>query len=84
MIMIVRLLGWMNMKRSEMIRQIHARLNGTPIDHDNYADQFLTVVEELGMLPPYYDVYITDPLHLKLVGPGPIKAGGWEPEDETG
>lgn len=42
------------MKRSEMIKKIHEKMDGEPINFRNYAEQFLNVVEQLGMLPPSY------------------------------
>lgn len=63
------------MKRSEMIAAIHQRMNGTMIDHDNYADQFLSVVEELGMLPPIESYRCVMDLDLGVPE--------WEDENET-
>jgi hypothetical protein len=79
------------LKRSEMIGAIHNKLNGTPIDHDNYARQFLDVVEELGMLPPSSihelgNCYsMSDCTHViqrdgKMYGAAEMNR--WEPEDE--
>jgi hypothetical protein len=60
------------MKRSEMIKAIKARLDVTPIQGD-YADQFLTVVELLGMLPPSDDLN---------TGAWDIPVPTWEPEED--
>lgn len=60
------------MKRSEMIKAIHEKLDGTPVNQQNYAEQFLDVIEELGMSPPW-----SIGLRQVLGTPGHI----WEPEN---
>jgi hypothetical protein len=74
------------MKRSEMIRAIKQRLDNTVCNEEDYADQFLTVVEQLGMLPPtlrydsvneYVSIKDTDILRDNDA------SFAWEPEDGT-
>lgn len=67
------------MKRSEMLGKIRETLEGRP-RADDYAEEILSTVEQLGMIPPYYYRLITDPDDLFICGPGPISCKGWENE----
>lgn len=64
-------MGW-NVKRSEMISQIHAIMDGTPIEYE-YANQFLTIIEKLGMIPPSCEFKMGDMI---------VRDNCWEPEDD--
>jgi len=63
------------MKRSEMLAFIDNQLRGVMIDND-FANQFLSIVEEAGMQPPAYqsDIYIRSEGDYAYVNE-------WEPED---
>ena len=74
------------MKRSEMIKAIKAELDGSIIDW-NYAEQFLNVVETLGMLPPKrllgikdWDKNIHKTYSEWVQSPGEVNK--WEPETD--
>lgn len=43
------------MKRTEALRLIRTALLGEQIDHDNFEEQILTIVEKIGMKPPCVD-----------------------------
>lgn len=40
------------MKRTEALKLIREALLGMQIDHDNFDEQILSVVEKVGMTPP--------------------------------
>ena len=69
------------MKRSEMIAAIDKKLRGTPIDHDNFALQFLNIAEELGMAPP--ETHILKNAYDRANGQMGFWVHEWDDEDEN-
>lgn len=61
------------MKRSEMVKAIYNRLNGTPLS-EYWAEEILKTVEEFGMLPPIESGRTVHDLNLNVPE--------WESEDE--